>query len=89
MCAAAARKGHLSILKYLHANGCPWDSDTCLQAALSGHLQVLNWMCALKNTAGVAPVWDQSVYHSVAMSRLPNRQEILDLLRAHKCPGAT
>ena len=26
-CTGAAEKGHLPALKYLHENGCPWDSE--------------------------------------------------------------
>ena len=31
------------MLKYLHENGCPWDEETCMQAAKGGHLDVLKY----------------------------------------------
>ena len=30
-CAGAAENGHLEVLKYLHVNGCPWDSSVLCQ----------------------------------------------------------
>ncbi len=32
----------MEIVKYLHENGCPWDSGTCKCAAKLGHLDILN-----------------------------------------------
>jgi hypothetical protein len=34
---------HIKILQWAHANGCPWDINTCAMAAKSGHLHVLQW----------------------------------------------
>jgi hypothetical protein len=28
---------------WLHGTGCPWDSWTCLGAAVGGHLSMLQW----------------------------------------------
>jgi hypothetical protein len=42
-CDGAARNGHLVCLKYLHENGCPWDSWTCATAANNGHLDSLKY----------------------------------------------
>jgi hypothetical protein len=36
-------RGHLAVLQWLRANGCPWDENTCSQAAWVGHLAVLQW----------------------------------------------
>ena len=36
--------GRLKILKWLHANGCPWDEQTCTEAAGAGHLECLKWL---------------------------------------------
>ena len=33
--------GHLDVLQWLRANGCPWDGYTCRGAAQGGHLEVL------------------------------------------------
>ena len=40
---AAARNGHLEVLQWLHARGCPLDAITCASAARGGHLEVLQW----------------------------------------------
>jgi hypothetical protein len=39
----AARVGNLEKLKLLRANGCPWNAQTCANAAGGGHLDVLQW----------------------------------------------
>jgi hypothetical protein len=43
LCLSAAERGHLTVLKWLRANGCPWDAMTCCSAAASGKLKVLQW----------------------------------------------
>jgi hypothetical protein len=40
-CRYAALNGHLECLKYLHTNGCPWNSNTCEAASFNGHLDCL------------------------------------------------
>jgi hypothetical protein len=47
-CFSAAHGGHLEVLQWAHANGCPWNDcplnmGTCAGAALGGHLEVLQW----------------------------------------------
>jgi hypothetical protein len=42
-CDAAAEKGQLDALIWLHSRGCPWDSVTCYHAALGGHLEVMRY----------------------------------------------
>ena len=42
-CAAAARGGHLGVLKWARENGCEWSWRTCSFAARGGHLGVLQW----------------------------------------------
>jgi hypothetical protein len=39
----AALNGHLSVLRWCRANGCPWDASTCANAAKNGHLGLLHW----------------------------------------------
>jgi hypothetical protein len=39
----AAWKGHLEVLKWARANGCPWDAKTCETAAFNGRLETLKW----------------------------------------------
>ena len=36
--------GHLECLKYAHENGCPWNEDTCSNAAKNGHLECLKYL---------------------------------------------
>ena len=43
LCQAAARGGHLEMLQWARANGCPWNAETCYRAAKGGHLEVLHW----------------------------------------------
>ena len=42
-CAGAAEGGHLEVLQWAHANGCPSDEQTCERAARGGHLEVIQW----------------------------------------------
>ena len=35
--------GHLTVLQWARAQGCPWDEDTCIMAGTNGHLKVLQW----------------------------------------------
>ncbi len=35
--------GHLEVLKWLRANGCPWNEEVCGLAATEGHLEILKW----------------------------------------------
>lgn len=38
-----AHRGWIGILKWAHAQGCPWDERTCEEAAGQGHLEILQW----------------------------------------------
>ena len=31
------------MLKWARVNGCPWDKNTCSNAASAGHLEALKW----------------------------------------------
>ena len=42
----AALCGHLEVLKWARANGCPWHEEACTAAAEGGHVEVLKWLCA-------------------------------------------
>ena len=46
LCEEAAGRGHLEELKWLRAEGCPWDARACGFAARGGHLDVLKWLRA-------------------------------------------
>jgi len=41
ICRYAAGNGHLAVLQWARAQGCPWDEWTCQVAAENGHLGVL------------------------------------------------
>lgn len=44
-CVNAAQGGHLDVLKFLVAEGCPFNRDEiCDQSALHGHIHVLEWL---------------------------------------------
>ena len=43
LCHDFAGGGHLEVLQWARAHGCPWDSQTCYYAAENGHLEVLQW----------------------------------------------
>ena len=40
----AAKGGHFDLVKWLHANDCPWDEWTCGPVAAHGDLEMLEWM---------------------------------------------
>ena len=83
-CAAAARGGHLEVLKWLRSQDdpCPWDEETCYCAALGGHLEVLHW---LRSQEDPCP-WDESICGTAFCDWLclnPIRREnMLSALRA-------
>ena len=35
--------GNVDLLEFLHEKGCPWDEDTCSEAAEYGHLECLKY----------------------------------------------
>jgi hypothetical protein len=41
LCIAAAEKGDLQLLQWLRTHDCAWNADTCREAAVHGHLDVL------------------------------------------------
>lgn len=43
ICAYAANRGQLDILKWAHSNSIYWDSHTCMEAARNGHFDILKW----------------------------------------------
>ena len=40
---AAAESGQLDVLKWLRANGCPWDVRTIEKAKFYQHFEVMQW----------------------------------------------
>jgi hypothetical protein len=64
LCSWSAGNGHLEVLQWARANGCPWDWLTCADAAYNGHLDVLQWAQANGCT------WDESTCIDAAAGRL-------------------
>ena len=78
-CSWAAFRGHLEVIKWLRAKGCPWGKVTSYRAADGGHLEVLQWM---RDQDPPCP-WDWSVcYHAAFRGHL----EVLRWARSQGCP---
>lgn len=60
----AAREGHLRVLQWVRSgeSPCPWDEETCAEAAIHGHLKVLQW--ARDNGYGTSLIFAIGVYHA-------------------------
>ena len=39
----AAKSGNLELVRWLRAEGCPWDKWTCHYALINGHVEILRW----------------------------------------------
>jgi hypothetical protein len=65
LCQRAARRGNLDFLIWLRDNNCPWDSDCTSEAALGGHMQLLEWA-----------VQQGCPLHSCSLVRALKRQDI-------------
>jgi hypothetical protein len=52
---SAASRGHLDVVKWLHANGCPWDEDACDCAAEYKHWDTLQYLVDNK-----CPGWEEA-----------------------------
>ena len=77
-CTYAAWNGHLEVLQWAHAQGCPVDEDTCTDAAKHGHLDVLKWLWA----HGCR--WDE---WTCAQAALNGHLDVLLWARAPGCPA--
>ncbi|KAG5180051.1 hypothetical protein JKP88DRAFT_349767 [Tribonema minus] len=75
-CTLAAIHGHFEVLRWLHANECPWDEGTCCGAATRGDLEVLQWA-----RANGCP-WDSGTCSGAARS---GNLEMLQWAREHGC----
>ena len=72
--------GHLAVLQWARAQGCPWDSDTCAFAAVNGELAVLQWL-----RAKGCP-WNELTCSKAAER---GHQEVLQWALANGCPSPT
>ena len=78
-CMFAAHGGHLEVLKWLRAKGCPWDEETSNEVACEGHLEVLQWMRA----QDLPYPWTSDVcYYAAHYGHL----EVLRWARSQGCP---
>ena len=78
-CEHAAKANRLGLLRWLHANGCPWSHSTCTAAAGQGHLDVLQFARAQ------VPPCPFGVYTSTAAAS-GGHLAVLRWLRAEGCP---
>jgi hypothetical protein len=76
-CSAAAAKGRLGALAWLHSRGCPWDYWTCDRAAEGGHLEVLRYA----HEHGCP--WDRL---TCRLTSARGRLEVLRYAHEHGCP---
>ena len=79
-CAAAARFGHLPLLKWLRWMSCPWDKYTCAIAARGGHLAMLKW--AVEQGCPWKAVWKAVCVNAAGGGHLP----VLKWAREQGCP---
>ncbi|WZN63315.1 hypothetical protein HKI87_07g48630 [Chloropicon roscoffensis] len=78
-CGLAAFSGHLEVMKWLRAKGCPWGFQTSYRAAEGGHLEVLQWMRAQDPPCP----WDKYVCFWAACE---GHLEVLRWARSQGCP---
>ena len=79
-CCYAAFHGHLEVMKWLRAKGCPWGNQTSYRAAEGGHLEVLQWMRAQDPPCP----WNRDVCYWAAASK--GHLEVLRWMRSQGCP---
>jgi hypothetical protein len=78
LCSLVAGQGYLNVVKWLRANGCDWDADTCEYAAKGGYLDVLKW--ARDNGCR----WCNQTCVAAAAER--GQLDVLNWLKANGCP---
>ena len=74
---AAAKRGILDVLKYVHENGCRWKPECCMAAAEGGHLDVLKY--AHENGCP----WDEDTCSSAAYG---GHLHVLNYAHENGCP---
>jgi hypothetical protein len=65
------------VLKWLHQEGCPWDSQTCDWAAAFGDVDILQWV----HEKGCP--WNE---RTCAAAARQGNLDVLMWLREHDCP---
>ena len=68
---SAACRGHLEVVKWLHANGCPWDENACSLAAVRKHWDILQYLVDNK-----CPGWEEAaIKHAEHLTITPGDDE--------------
>ena len=68
---SAACNGHLEVVKWLHANGCPWDEKACLFAGARKHWDILQYLVDNK-----CPGWEEAaIEHAEHLTITPGDDE--------------
>ena len=68
---SAACNGHLEVVKWLHANGCPWDEKACLFAGARTHWDILQYLVDNK-----CPGWEEAaIKHAEHLTITPGDDE--------------
>ena len=78
-CGWAAFGGHLEVMKWLRAKGCPWGTRTSAGAARGGRLEVLQWM---RDQYPPCP-WDSDICYFTARE---GHLDVLRWMRSQGCP---
>lgn len=78
ICSIVAGLGESDLIQWLHYAGCPWDVSTCIEAACSGHFEILKWV--IENGC---PVNNPSICTIIAEH---GNLELLKWLRHRNCP---
>ncbi|ATE82231.1 Ankyrin repeat domain containing protein [Pandoravirus salinus] len=73
----AAGADNLIVVEWARAQGCPWDAETCAEAARGGHLHVLAWL----RDKGCP--WDESTCTKAARG---GHVDVIKWARANGCP---
>eukprot|EP00594_Rhizosolenia_setigera_P014950 CAMPEP_0178965868 /NCGR_PEP_ID=MMETSP0789-20121207/16580_1 /TAXON_ID=3005 /ORGANISM="Rhizosolenia setigera, Strain CCMP 1694" /LENGTH=487 /DNA_ID=CAMNT_0020651019 /DNA_START=1 /DNA_END=1462 /DNA_ORIENTATION=+ len=79
-CEVASKRGHLSVVEYLHKNGFTWNSTACLAAISGGHLAVLKYLRTHSKE------WDNSPQFVIAAAK-GGFLEIIQYLEEMVVPG--
>jgi hypothetical protein len=83
ICDGLAAGGHLELLKLAVFQKCQWSVNTCIYAAMEGHLDVLKFICFLYVSGKVIPNLDKRVCLAAAKH---GHLEVLQWLRSMDCP---
>lgn len=78
LCAFSAFKGQIDTVKFFIMNEVDYDEETATQAALGGHLNIIEWL-----TEHLKIKWNEQTCTAAAYN---GHLEILKYIRSHGCP---